>query len=54
MRHGTTNFKVIALEEDTLRRQALNIYASGPMAGVSDRYTFVPTAQIVLRTSLTS
>jgi hypothetical protein len=40
MRHGTTNFKVIALEEDTLRRQALNIYASGPMAGVSDRYTF--------------
>ena len=43
----TTNFKATALTEETLRREAPSIYASGPMAGVSHRYTFVPTAQIV-------
>ena len=47
MLHDTTNFKAIALEEETLRRQAPSIFAAGPMAGVSDRYTFVPTARIV-------
>lgn len=45
--HDTSNFKATTLTEDTLRRQAPSIYASGPMAGVSPRYTFVPTAQIV-------
>jgi hypothetical protein len=43
----TTNFKATALSEETLRRQAPSIYAAGPMARVSHRYTFVPTAQIV-------
>ena len=43
----TSNFKATALTEDTLRSQAPSIYASGPMHGVSDRYTFVPTARIV-------
>ena len=41
------NFKASALEEETLRTQAPSIYAEGPMLGVSDRYTFVPTARIV-------
>ena len=41
------NFKALALEEETLRTQAPSIYAEGPMLGVSDRYTFVPTARIV-------
>src|ERR1051325_8133836 len=45
--HDTTNFKAAALDEDTLRRHAPSIFASGPMLGVSDRYTFVPTARIV-------
>jgi hypothetical protein len=43
----TSNFKGIALNEQTLRTQAPSIFASGPMQGVSDRYTFVPTARIV-------
>ena len=43
----TTNFKATALSEDTLRQRAPSIFASGPMAGVSARYTFVPTAEIV-------
>ena len=45
--HDTSNFKAVALTEDTLCRQAPSIYASGPMVGVSPRYTFVPTARIV-------
>jgi hypothetical protein len=43
----TSNFRGVALEEETLRRQAPSIYASGPMQGVSERYTFVPTARII-------
>lgn len=43
----TSNFKGTALSEQTLRSQAPSIYASGPMQGVSSRYTFVPTARIV-------
>ena len=44
---NTTNFKATALEEDTLRQRAPSIFAAGPMAGVSQRYAFVPTARIV-------
>ena len=47
MNSHTTNFKASALEEETLRTQAPSIFASGPMSGVSARYTFVPTARIV-------
>ena len=42
-----SQFKGTALSEQTLRSQAPSIFAEGPMAGVSRRYTFVPTAQIV-------
>ena len=45
--NDTSNFKATALSEETLRIQAPSIFASGPMQGVSDRYTFVPTARIV-------
>lgn len=43
----TTNFKAQALNDEALRRQAPSIFAPGPMAGVSSRYTFVPTARIL-------
>ena len=45
--HNTINFKAAALTTDTLRTRAPSIFASGPMLGVSKRYTFVPTARIV-------
>lgn len=45
--NNTSNFKGTALSELTLRTQAPSIFASGPMQGVSSRYTFVPTARIV-------
>src|SRR5258706_1772739 len=45
--HDTKHFKGTALDEPTMRAQAPSIYALGPMAGVSDRYNFVPTARIV-------
>jgi hypothetical protein len=44
---NTTNFKAVALSEEALHAKAPSIFASGPMQGVSDRYTFVPTARIV-------
>ena len=47
MNQDTTNFKAIALTNDTLRNRAPSIFALGPMIGVSHRYTFVPTARIV-------
>ena len=47
MNNDTTNFKATALNEETLRQRVPSIYASGPMAGVSPRYAFVPTARIV-------
>jgi len=47
MNHDTSNFKALALTDDTLRGQAPSIFASGPMQGVSPRYTFVPTARII-------
>src|SRR3989442_3338761 len=45
--NDTTNFKATALSQETLHAQAPSIFASGPMHGVSSRYTFVPTARIV-------
>ena len=45
--HDTSNFKAQALTEEILRQRAPSIFASGPMAGVSPKYTFVPTAEIV-------
>ncbi|PWU19897.1 MAG: hypothetical protein C5B50_05555 [Verrucomicrobia bacterium] len=43
----TSNFKAVALGDDMLRSQAPSIFATGPMQGVSSRYTFVPTSRIV-------
>ena len=43
----TSNFKATALSDETLRTRAPSIYASGPMMGVSNRYAFVPTAEIL-------
>jgi len=45
--NSTVNFKAHALELDALRQKAPSVFAPGPMAGLSRRYTFVPTAQIV-------
>ena len=43
----TSNFKASALTEETLRQQAPSIYAAGPMPGLSAKYAFVPTAEVV-------
>lgn len=45
--NNTTNFKAIALNDETLRNRAPSIFASGPMVGVSEKYTFVPTVEIL-------
>jgi hypothetical protein len=45
--HDMTNFKAVALTDETLHQQAPSIFAVGPMSGVSSRYAFVPTARIV-------
>ena len=45
--NSRNNFKALALTEETLRQKAPSIYASGPISGVSSRYTFVPTSQIL-------
>ncbi|MHB1310358.1 MAG: DUF932 domain-containing protein [Limisphaerales bacterium] len=47
IQNPTMHFKAVALEEDTLRHRAPSIFASGPMQGVSPRYTFVPTLRIL-------
>ena len=47
MNQNTTNFKAIALTNDTLRSRAPSIFALGPISSVSNRYTFVPTARII-------
>ncbi len=44
---STSNFKATALTEEVIRQRAPSIYAAGPMASVSPRYTFVPTAEIL-------
>lgn len=43
----TTNFKAYALDDLELCAQAPSIFSPRPMAGVSARYTFVPTTEIV-------
>jgi hypothetical protein len=37
------------LSEDWLRRKAPSVFAEQPMRGVSPRYAFVPTSQLVSR-----
>jgi hypothetical protein len=43
----TSNFKAEALTNDKLRLEAPSIFALGPMSGLSSRYTFVPTTEII-------
>ena len=43
----TTNFKAIALDDAQLRQRAPSIFAPGPIGGLSPRYTFVPTTDII-------
>ena len=43
----TSNFKAEALTDEHLRLEAPSIFASRPMTGLSDRYAFVPTTEIV-------
>jgi hypothetical protein len=43
----TSNFKATPLSDEALRTRAPSIFASGPMMGVSHRYAFVPTAEIL-------
>jgi hypothetical protein len=43
----TSNFKAEALTDEHLRLEAPSIFASGPMTGLSERYAFVPTTEIV-------
>src|SRR5664279_1993393 len=47
MNPTTSNFKAEALTNDVLRLQAPSIFAERPMNGLSSRYTFVPTTEIV-------
>jgi len=43
----TSNFKAEALTDERLRLEAPSIFASRPMSGLSGRYAFVPTTEIV-------
>jgi len=43
----TINFKAEALSDEHLRQQAPSIFAQAPMSGLSQRYAFVPTTEIV-------
>lgn len=47
LRPTTANFKAETLTEADLHRQAPSIFSPGPMAGLSARYTFVPTTEII-------
>ena len=42
-----TNFKAHALSPATLKQSAPSVFAEGPAPGLSRRYTFVPTSEIV-------
>ena len=39
----------IELTDEQIRHQAPSVFAAAPVAGVSERYTFLPTSQIVSR-----
>jgi hypothetical protein len=43
----TANFKAQALSDEELRHEAPSIFAQTPMRGLSERYAFVPTTEIV-------
>jgi hypothetical protein len=43
----TSNFKADALTDEHLRSEAPSVFAQEPMSGLSTRYTFVPTTEII-------
>ena len=43
----TSNFKADALTNEHLRLEAPSIFARAPMSGLSPRYAFVPTTEVV-------
>jgi hypothetical protein len=43
----TSNFKVEALTDKQLQLEAPSVFAQAPMSGLSQRYAFVPTTEIV-------
>jgi hypothetical protein len=43
----TSNFKANALTDEELRLRAPSIFARSPMSGLSQRYAFVPTTEIL-------
>ena len=45
--HTIGNFKARPLQDDELRQYAPSIFANRPMLGLSSRYIFVPTTEIV-------
>jgi hypothetical protein len=49
--HNTPSFiqARLGLSDDALRRSAPSVFAAAPQPSVSERYAFVPTAQIVSR-----
>ena len=46
---NTRSLARIELSDEQIRVQAPSVFAAAPVAGVSERYTFLPTAQIVGR-----
>jgi len=46
---NTRSLSRFELTDEQIRNQAPSIFAAAPIAGVSERYTFLPTAQIVGR-----
>jgi hypothetical protein len=39
----------IELNDDQIKAKAPSVFAAAPVAGVSERYTFLPTSQIITR-----
>lgn len=46
---NTRSLSRLELTDEQIKAQAPSVFATAPVAGVSDRYTFLPTAQIVNR-----
>lgn len=42
----------VELSDEQIRAQAPSVFAAAPQAGVSERYTFLPTAQIISRMTI--
>jgi len=45
--HSMSNFKAEALTDEHLRAEVPSIFAQAPMNGVSKRYAFVATTEII-------